>query len=137
MLQKSKHFYQVKIIKHLSERNFLFLAILWTIGVTVASLISLSNVEKITIPGNDKAVHFVFYFVFIVLWFFALQLYKKSKYFNLKLFLIAVFYGMLMEFFQSVFTQDREADFYDIIANSLGALFGILISNIINKYSKN
>ena len=86
-------------------------------------------------PEQDKAVHFVFYFIFIILWFFALQLYKKSKYFNLKLFLIAVFYGILMEFFQSVFTKNREGDFYDAIANTFGALFGILISNLIQKQS--
>ena len=125
----------MKITKHLSERNFLFLAILWTVGITIASLISLSNVEKVAIPGKDKAVHFVFYFIFIILWFFAFQLYKKSKYFNLKLFLIAVFYGILMEFFQSVFTKNREGDFYDAIANTFGALFGILISNLIQKQS--
>ena len=79
MFQKLRHFYQVKITKHLSERNFLILAILWTIGVTVASLASLNNLPSVSIPGNDKTAHFVFYFVFFVLWYFGLQHYLKLK----------------------------------------------------------
>ena len=127
MLQKLKHFYQVKITKYLSERNFLTLAIFWTIGITIGSLVSLNNAPKVSIPGKDKTVHFIFYFVFILLWFLALKKKSKLKFFNFILILFAVLYGIAMELLQSLVTINRQADFYDILANTFGAIFGILI----------
>ena len=127
MFQKLRHFYQVKITKYLSERNFLILAILWTIGVTVASLASLKNMPAISIPGNDKTAHFVFYFVFFVLWYFGLKRFVKYHGFDLILVLITLFYGICMEFFQAKLTANRQADFYDVLANSIGTLTGFFI----------
>ena len=124
MFQKLRHFYQVMITKHLSERNFLILAILWTIGVTVASLASLKNMPAISIPGNDKTAHFVFYFVFFVLWYFGLKRFIKYNKFDVILVLITLFYGICMEFLQAQITSNRQADFYDLLANSLGTLSG-------------
>ena len=112
------------ITKHLSERNFLILAILWTIGVTVASLASLKNMPAISIPGNDKTAHFVFYFVFFVLWYFGLKRFIKYNKFDVILVLITLFYGICMEFLQAQITSNRQADFYDVLANSLGTLSG-------------
>ena len=81
MFQKWKHFYQVKITKHLSERNFLLLAIIWTVLITVASLVSSSAIPKVNLLWNDKIVHFLFYLVFVVLWSFAnVKSYLKMKY---------------------------------------------------------
>ena len=117
----------MKITKHLSERNFLILAILWTIGVTVASLASLKNMPAISIPGNDKTAHFVFYFVFFVLWYFGLKRFVKHRRFALILVLITLFYGICMEFFQAKLTANRQADFYDVLANSIGTLTGFFI----------
>ena len=124
MFQKLRHFYQVKITKHLSERNFLILAILWTIGVTVASLASLNNLPSVSIPGNDKTAHFVFYFVFFVLWYFGLQHYLKLKRVQLTLVFVTILYGICMEFLQAQITSNRQADFYDVLANSFGTFSG-------------
>ena len=55
----------MKIIKHLSERNFLFLAIIWALFITVLSLISFNSFPKEYISGNDKIIHFLFYAVFV------------------------------------------------------------------------
>ena len=126
MFQKLRHFYQVMITKHLSERNFLILAILWTIGVTVASLASLKNMPAISIPGNDKTAHFVFYFVFFVLWYFGLKRFIKYNKFDVILVLITLFYGICMEFLQAQITSNRQADFYDVLANSFGTFSGFL-----------
>ncbi|MFN7045552.1 MAG: VanZ family protein [Flavobacterium sp.] len=92
--------------------------------ITVASLVSFKSVPKVNIPGNDKVVHFLFYFILVILWSFA----KKKNYFDLKYNLIivifAVMYGIIIEVLQSVMTNNREADIYDAIANLLGALVG-------------
>lgn len=127
MFQKLRHFYQVKITKYLSERNFLILAILWTIGVTVASLASLKNIPAISIAGNDKTAHFVFYFVFFVLWYFGLKRVVKYRRFDLILVLVTLFYGICMEFFQAKLTANRQADPFDVFANALGTLTGFFI----------
>lgn len=116
----------MKITKHLSERNFLFLAISWTVLITVASLVSFNSVPKVNIPGNDKVVHFLFYLVFVVLWSLAKwQSYFKIKY-DLLILVLAIIYGIIIEVLQGVLTQTREADFYDALANSLGAVVGFI-----------
>lgn len=111
------------------------MALAWTVLITVLSLISLNNQQPSAIPYKDKMVHFVFYFVFILLWF----RFKKSESHNKKtgllIFVIAVGYGVLMEICQSAFTTTRSADIYDVIANSLGALSGLILINykLLNK----
>lgn len=114
----------MKITKHLLERKFLIFAILWTIGVTFASLASLNNLPSVSIPGNDKTAHFVFYFVFFVLWYFGLQHYLKLKIVQLTLVFVTILYGICMEFLQAQITSNRQADFYDVLANSFGTFSG-------------
>ena len=114
----------MKITKHLLELKFLIFAILWTIGVTFASLASLKNIPSISIPGNDKTAHFVFYFVFFVLWYFGLKRFIKYNRFDVILVLITFFYGIFMEFLQAKFTPNRQADPFDVLANALGTLTG-------------
>lgn len=116
----------MKITKHLSERNFLFLAILWTVVITVLSLVSINSVPKVHIPGKDKVVHFLFYLVFVILWSFTkVKLYFKLKY-DFIIVLFAIVYGIIIEVLQSVLTQTREADIYDVFANSIGAIAGFI-----------
>ena len=114
----------MKIIKHLSERNLFLLAITWTVLITVASLVSFNKVPKVVLPGNDKTVHFLFYFFFVVFWSFALQKNDFFKKYGLLLVLIAIIYGIIIEVLQGVLTITREPDFYDALANSLGAILG-------------
>lgn len=116
----------MKIIKHLSERKFLFLAITWTVFVTVASLVSFNSVPKVKVIGSDKVVHFLFYLVFVVLW----SLTKKQTYFKINYSLLIVFvaivFGIIIEILQGVLTKTRQADFYDVLANLLGAIVGFI-----------
>jgi VanZ family protein len=101
---------------------------LWTVFITVLSLISLGSIEQtlntIHISNKDKIVHFTFYFVFVVLWY--LQIINKIKR-NPKIvvLVIAIAYGIAMEICQG-FTDTRVPDLMDVVANSLGAIFGLL-----------
>ena len=120
-------FYQVKIIKHLSERNLFILALFWTIAITIASLVSLSNMPRVNVLGKDKTVHFLFYFVLTLTWNFALQ--KKYKNWALKYIIVFVVigYGIVIEVLQEVLTKTRQADLYDVIANSAGTLVALIV----------
>lgn len=98
----------------------IYIALGWTLIVTLLSLATLGSLgESVPVPYKDKIVHFLFYFVFVLLWYFA------TKTSLIKLFFIAVAYGVLMEILQS-FTKTRSADYTDAIANTLGALSAVL-----------
>lgn len=81
-----------------------------------------------TIGTNDKAIHFVFYFVFVFLW--GNYFFSKKKIQNKTLFsivIVAVILGGIMEIFQELFTEHRMADWYDMLANTIGAVCGTII----------
>ena len=114
----------MKITQLLSELKFVLLAVAWTVLITVLSLISFERTPSfmLQLPFKDKLVHFIFYFVFVVLWCFGLH--KTDK---IKILLIAVVYGIIIEILQDTITVSRTADFFDVIANSLGALIAFFM----------
>ena len=132
MLLKLTHYYQVKIIKHLLERNFI-LALIWTLFIAVSSLISSDKISDVQITINDKIIHFLFYFLFVLLWSFALNNSISKLKIDLAILFSAVFYGIIMEVLQSIFTSTRQADLYDVIANSIGAVTGLVLFRLIRK----
>ena len=44
--------------------------------------------------------------------------------FGLLIVVLAILYGIIIEVLQGVFANNRDADFYDVIANSFGAILG-------------
>jgi len=121
-----------------NNSKYLFIALLWTVVITVLSLISLGNIEQtldsIHISNKDKYVHFTFYFVFVVLWY--IQLKNKTKW-NTKIVVLitAIVYGIAMEICQG-FTDTRTPDFMDVLANSMGAFFGLVFITSCCKFRK-
>lgn len=117
----------------LNKNTYFIFAILWTLIVTVLSLITISSDvgSSINVENKDKYVHFTFYFVFVVLWF----LYAKSKNISQRTKLLVLFsaigYGALMEICQGIFTTTRTPDILDVLANSAGATVAILIITVI------
>ena len=86
--------------------------------ITVLSLICLGNIgSSIKIPNKDKYVHFIFYFVFVVLWFLVTKGIHISKKTNLIVVLSAIGYGILMEICQG-FTKTRTPEVMDAVANA-------------------
>ncbi|UGS21432.1 VanZ family protein [Flavobacterium cyclinae] len=124
----------MKIIKHLSERNYLYLAVIWAVLIAVLSLVSLNSISKeINISSNDKFFHFVFYAILTVL----LLLYKRKTKYNLLIILFVIIYGIIIEILQALLTTNREADIYDAIANSLGAITGLVLLRIVKNKKNN
>jgi Predicted integral membrane protein len=117
---------------------FLILALFWTISITVACLVSMTEVPVVNVDQADKIVHLCFYAVFSILWF----QYLKSRIQNtrtlfLSVFFLSVSFGILIEVCQSLFTENRQADLKDAIANTIGALLGLAIMALYNKRFKN
>lgn len=98
---------------------------------------SFSSFKRIKIPYKDKTVHFVFYFVFVVLWALSFSgQYSDKRKLRLSVFLAAVLYGILIEVCQEMFTKNRSADIADVLANTTGAATAVLILWLINRNKK-
>lgn len=119
--------------------KYLALALLWTVCVTIACLISGTEVPNVDIgvENVDKIVHFTFYAVFSILWFVYLKTtFVNPKWLYLKVFIFAVSFGIIIEICQSVFTDSRQADVVDAIANTLGSFFGLAMLKFYNNRFK-
>ncbi|WP_396211084.1 VanZ family protein [Flavobacterium sp.] len=113
----------------LNKKQTLFVASSWTLLVTVLSLISTGSfvsIANINIAYKDKIVHFIFYFVMVILW---LNYYNRttSKNSYIKVLFMTICYGILIEICQGVFTANREADVFDAIVNTVGAFSGFIL----------
>ncbi|WP_417354192.1 VanZ family protein [Flavobacterium sp.] len=88
--------------------------------------------ERFPIPHKDKIVHFTFYFVFVLLWNYTFKGRQniKARFF---IFIVAVFYGVIIELCQKLFTVTRSPDFTDALVNTCGALLGTILFWLLNK----
>jgi|TARA_R100000935_G_C2842041_1_gene171952 VanZ family protein len=109
---------------------FTILFISWVVFITTLSLFSFEDdgLPSVDIPHLDKLVHFTFYFVFTALGCLSFREMDRRntplKKVIVKIIFYAVIYGIIIEVLQGVATRDREPDLLDVLANSLGALFG-------------
>ena len=118
--------------KHL--HTILFIS--WVVFVTLLSLFSSPDIGEggIRIPNADKIVHFIFYCGMVALG--TLFLREKTNAFDVGKHTIwalvfAISYGVLMEILQHIMPFERAAEIWDVLANTLGAIFGVLL---IKKY---
>lgn len=102
----------------------------WMVLVTLLSLFSFSgmDVPGVGVPNLDKAVHFTFYFGAALLGAHAIRERTQGKISLLRtlgvVFFSVVIYGIIIEVLQNGFTEDRNGDFLDVVANTTGALMG-------------
>ncbi|GGD46321.1 VanZ family protein [Muriicola marianensis] len=120
------------------KRNLFGIAfITWMVFITVLSLVSFDDDTSLDleIPYFDKIVHFTFYFIAAVLGGLFLLSSKQKVKANKQLFLKFLFgligYGIIIEVFQGSFTTYRSAELLDILANSVGAIIGILLIRVV------
>jgi VanZ family protein len=122
-------------IKKLLVRKAIIIAILLTIAVAVLSLKPTGVQVKVSIKNFDKALHFIAYFILTLSWLFA---FVNKKHTLLIIFLL-IFYGIFLEYAQELFTEKREKDIFDMIANSVGVIiaatiFNYLYNNFVKKF---
>lgn len=84
------------------------------------------NVPNYSIPNKDKLVHFIFYFIFVFLWIKS----KKNSTFNFTLIVLCsgLLLGVIIEVSQENFTKSRTFDWFDILANSIGAFASFFLT---------
>ncbi|MBT8308696.1 MAG: VanZ family protein [Maribacter sp.] len=110
----------------------------WMVFVTFSSLYSFegSGFGSFNVPNGDKIVHFIFYFVAAVLGsLFLLETKKEMALQSIQVIILAfslIFFGIIIEVIQEAFTTNRSGDVNDALANSIGAILGILAIFVIN-----
>ena len=113
-------------MQHLLGHNFFKItAIFWTLLIFYLCLNDMPSLPIVPIENIDKIIHFVFYFVFVFLWIKSIN--PISIYYFLIVVLIAIILGITIEFLQEKFTQNRVFDWYDILANSMGAITSFIL----------
>ena len=101
-------------------------------ALLTVSLIRLNNLSDLGVDFGDKIFHFVAYAILSLLWFFTCFYFfelnqKKALVFSV---VGAVFFGTIIEVLQHVLTEYRAFEFYDALANTLGALFTAFIMKV-------
>jgi VanZ family protein len=76
--------------------------------------------------GVDKVVHFLMYFIFSILgcWAIKTEIHQSRIWFILP---ITIGWGLFMELMQLEMHLGRSFSWYDMLANSVGVITGILI----------
>ena len=135
MLLKQKICYLQKITKHLSvvKKSLLLVAIIYTIWLTIVSLISLKSIPNLGFSFDDKIYHLLAYLVLAFLWITYFK-HRKAKYLTLIVFSSTILFGVVLELIQHQLNPNRTYDTYDLIANCLGVILGTLIALKINVF---
>lgn len=126
-----------QLIKKLLEpKAILLIGIIYSTLITVAFLSPTTNLPKINFTLMDKSIHVAIHWILCLIWLFYVhitdQYHTSSK--NVFVILIACFfYGLLIEVSQHLFTQFRTFDVFDILANGIGDLMGLLTFWIVKK----
>ena len=102
-------------------------ALLYTLFLTIISLITLKQVPDWGTDFDDKLNHVLAYLVLMLVWYFALN--KDKNYWRI-LYIAAgcMAYGIVIEAVQGKVNVTRVADILDIVANLVGVLIGGILS---------
>lgn len=101
--------------------------------VTILSLMPLHKLEIKAPLGTDKVIHIIMYFMITIL---ALWSYSNGNSQTLKIVIIVILYGILIEVLQECMPLKRTGDIYDVIANTIGSFLGMISQPIIKKIEK-
>ena len=103
------------------------LAVLYTLALTIISLITLRQVPDWGTDFDDKLNHVVAYLGLMIIWYFALNRGKNNRRI-LYIALCCIAYGIIIEAIQGKVNITRVGDFLDVIANLIGVLLGGIFS---------
>ena len=123
----------LKHIKALLEDNAIFIAIFFTISITIGSLVKSDVIAIEIVSISDKTIHFIACFFLMLSW---LYVFFKKKSFskNVKfIFIGCIVFGIIIEIIQGVTTTYRTLSFLDVAANTLGVLFASTVFHFFEK----
>ena len=115
-----------------NKKRTVRIAIAWTVLILVACLLPGNEVPNVHVPFVDKYVHFIIFAGFSFLWLCTLAQPSLQK--GFWVFMASLGLGYLVEVLQgSGITSGRSYDMYDVLADTIGGLIGIIIFYIAEK----
>jgi len=126
----------LKHIKNLLEHKAIYVAIFFTIIITIASLISLNGIDLSSVRYEDKYLHIISFFFLTLSWLFVIK--NKFNKFSLRIliFIAITLYGIIIELLQQDLTTYRHADIFDVLADITGILIAIAIFSRLSNWIK-
>jgi VanZ family protein len=123
----------LKHIKALLEDNAIFIAVFFTISITIGSLVKSDLIAVEIVSVSDKIYHFIAYFLLMLSWLYAF--FKKDKFQqNVKYIILGcLIFGIIIEILQGTITSYRTASYLDIIANIVGILLAVVVFHVFQK----
>ncbi len=119
---------QMHIKRLLEGKTVLFIAVLYSTVITILFFLPSQDLPNTRLPGADKVIHALIYFILANVWLLYLYL-KKDFQLNTKwilaLLVSLLLYGIIVEIIQGLFTDNRSADIFDVAANLIGSVLGI------------
>ncbi len=116
--------------KKLSKPKLLLLtALLYTLLVTIAFLYPTVRLPQTGIPGSDKIVHTLIHAMLAFIWLYYSFSADKYHISNSNIFVVLIgcfLYGFAIEVSQHLFTLSRQFDLFDLLANLIGSIIGLL-----------
>lgn len=103
-----------------------FVAWLWTLLIFIGCLAPARTIPKVDVPLADKWVHFVMFGTFTFLVLCSSPQLRIGK--MLQVAVLGIAFGILIEFLQLSFpVLHRAYELLDIVADSIGAVLGVLL----------
>lgn len=123
----------LKPIKSLLEDNAIYIAVFFTISITIGSLVKSDFIVVKSISVSDKIYHLIAYFLLMLS---LLYVFCKKETFqkNVKYVILGcIIFGIIIEILQGVITSYRTASYLDIVANTIGVLLAVVIFHVFEK----
>jgi len=111
-------------------KKLLFLiSILYTLALLIVCLIKLNKLPKIGVTFGDKVFHVLAYALLSFLWYntFIYTIKLKEQRALLQATVFSVIFGIIIEVLQEALTTFRTFDLNDVLANTIGVFFTVLL----------
>jgi VanZ family protein len=119
----------LKHIKNLLKASSFIIAIVVTFSIAYLSLMRVPN-YSFSVSHLDKLQHLFAYFILTICWLFSFRKVSSRKYMIVT---ACIIYGIIIEVLQSLITDYRTGDYFDVMANTFGVLLALTIFNQISK----
>ena len=123
----------LKHIKVLLEDNAIYIAVFFTILITIGSLVKSETIALEIVLISDKTYHFIAYFLLMLSW---LYVFFKKKSFtqHVKYIIVGcIAFGIIIEILQGITTTYRTSSFLDVVANTFGVVLASIVFHFFEK----
>lgn len=107
-----------------------WLAIIWTVIMLIGCLTPHKDIPEELSSFNDKSLHIIIFVPFAILW--ILAGYRVGY-----VLVAGILFGALIEVLQGLLPINRNADWLDLAADSLGAVLGTIVGWLLPGKYKN